>query len=57
MSPPSGADKVSLCYSSSDSLSDGDCRRHQEEEEEEDYAASVDDRRRLPGRGGGGRLR
>ena len=38
MSPPSGADKVSLCYSSSDSSSDGDRHRRQEEEEEDDYA-------------------
>jgi hypothetical protein len=38
MPPPSGADKVSLCYSSSDSSSDGDRHRRQEEEEEDDYA-------------------
>lgn len=38
MSSPSGADKVSSCYSSSDLSSDGDRCRHQEEEEEDDYA-------------------
>jgi hypothetical protein len=48
MSPPSGADKVSPCYSSSNSSTDGDCRRHQEEEEEDDYTASDNDRRRRP---------
>jgi hypothetical protein len=46
MSPPSGADELSSCYSSSDSLSDGDRRRHQEEEEEDDYAVSDDNCRR-----------
>ena len=48
MSPPSGADKVSSCYLSSDSSSDSDCRRHQEEEDKDDYAASDDHRRRCP---------
>ncbi len=44
MSPPSGADELSSCYSTSNSSSNGDCRHHQEEEEEDDYAASDDDR-------------